>query len=126
MSCSTMVRNAVIFQGKYGSTEMIVRQAETLVIHTSNAAAAELKEDSSRTIAIKWKAPCRGWVKINSDGATAESGNWSATGGILHDSHGNWLAGFCRFIGRGSALTIAYPSWSNSFAEGIHQGDNCI
>ncbi|KAK5847067.1 hypothetical protein PVK06_003369 [Gossypium arboreum] len=74
---------------------MIVRQAEALVIHTSNAAAAELKEDSSRTIAIKWKAPCHGW-----------SGNWSAAGDILRDSHGNWLVGFCRFIGRGSTLTI--------------------
>ncbi|KAG8496087.1 hypothetical protein CXB51_009179 [Gossypium anomalum] len=85
---------------------MIVGQAETLVIHTSNSAAAELKEDSSRTISIK----C----------------------GILRDSHGNWLPGFCRFIGRGSALTIELwailhgleIAWQKEYTKVIIVSDN--
>ncbi|KAH1115517.1 hypothetical protein J1N35_008895 [Gossypium stocksii] len=83
-------------------------------------------------IAIKWKAPCHSWVKVNSDGATAESGNWSAAGGILRDSHGNWLAGFCRFIGRGSALTIELwgilhgleIAWQKGYTKVIIVSDN--
>ncbi|MBA0734171.1 hypothetical protein Gogos_018114 [Gossypium gossypioides] len=73
---------------------MIVGQAETVAIHIRNVAVAESKEDSSRTTASIWKAPCYGWVKINFDGATTESENWSNAGGVLHDSHGNRLAGF--------------------------------
>ncbi|TYH33887.1 hypothetical protein ES332_D13G090000v1 [Gossypium tomentosum] len=79
---------------------MIVGQVETLTIHISNAAVVESKEESSRTITIKWKAPSHGWVKISSNGATTERGNLLAAVGILRNSHGNWLVGFRRFIGR--------------------------
>ncbi|KAA3479180.1 reverse transcriptase [Gossypium australe] len=92
---------------------MIVGQADTLAFHISNAA-AESKEESSRTTAIKWKAPSHGWVKINSDGATTERGNWSSAGGVLSDSHGNWLA-----ILHG--LEIA---WRKGYTKVIIESDN--
>ncbi|MBA0610447.1 hypothetical protein Godav_011296 [Gossypium davidsonii] len=73
-----------------------------------------------------------GWVKINSDEATAESGNWSAVGGVLRDSHGNWLVGFCRFLGRGFAITAELwgilhdleIAWQKEYTKVIIESDN--
>lgn len=68
---------------------MILGQAKILVIHISNTTVADLKDDSSRTTAIKWKTPCHTCDKVNSNGATVVSGNWLAIGGVLCDLHAN-------------------------------------
>ncbi|MFQ6649635.1 hypothetical protein Gotur_023343 [Gossypium turneri] len=78
-----MHRNAVIFQQKYDSFEMIVGQAETLTIHISNAAAVESKEESSRTIAIKWKAPSHGWDFDDLLGDFSSNGSYGRSSMVL-------------------------------------------
>ncbi|KAK5811264.1 hypothetical protein PVK06_026591 [Gossypium arboreum] len=73
-----------------------------------------------------------GWVKINSDGATVENRNWSAVDGVLRDSHGNWLVGFCRFINRGFAITTELwailhglrIAWQKGYTKVIIESDN--
>lgn len=57
--------------------------------HISNAATAEWEGMMIHPELPLSNGLCHGWVKINLDGATAVRGNWSATGEVLPDSHGN-------------------------------------
>ncbi|MBA0872692.1 hypothetical protein Goshw_018760, partial [Gossypium schwendimanii] len=55
-------------------------------------------------IKVKWHPPSSGWVKINVDGSSNMNGHYLMVGGVVRDSTGNWLEGFKKYIGRGSAL----------------------
>ncbi|XP_057432927.1 uncharacterized protein LOC130725742 [Lotus japonicus] len=50
-----------------------------------------------------WLLPQVGWVKYNVDGSVWASGE-AACGGVLRDSSGRWLQGFCRRLGTSNAL----------------------
>ncbi|MBA0715711.1 hypothetical protein Golax_014597, partial [Gossypium laxum] len=39
---------------------------------------------------FEWSSPSHGWVKINVDGSTSMIDNWSAVGGVIRNSLGNW------------------------------------
>ncbi|KAI9126601.1 hypothetical protein K1719_002197 [Acacia pycnantha] len=41
-----------------------------------------------------WQASSENWIKINVDGAVSSSGNVAGAGGVLRDSHGDWIVGF--------------------------------
>ncbi|MBA0645526.1 hypothetical protein Goklo_013617 [Gossypium klotzschianum] len=71
-------------------------------------------------------------LAIHISNATATGGNWSAVGGVLRDSHGNWLVGFCRFLGRGFAITAELwgilhdleIAWQKEYTKVIIESDN--
>ncbi|KAK8329484.1 hypothetical protein V6Z11_A11G323300 [Gossypium hirsutum] len=44
--------------------------------------------------------PKEGRVKVNTDEALNDNRNYSTIGGVLHDCHGNWIAGLYRSVGR--------------------------
>lgn len=52
----------------------------------------------------KWCPPVPGWIKVNVVGVAGTDESWLAAAGVLHDSHGNWVIGYQRFLGRGSTL----------------------
>lgn len=56
----------------------------------------------------RWKPPTCGWVKINIDGVSSRYEYWSAVGGVVRDSHGNWVEGCRRVLGKGSALNTEF------------------
>ena len=47
----------------------------------------------------RWEKPPEGWIKLNSDGCAAGSPGLVGCGGVVRDSHGNWVTGFSRHIG---------------------------
>ncbi|GAU38278.1 hypothetical protein TSUD_119590 [Trifolium subterraneum] len=51
---------------------------------------------------ISWKPPPVGWVRLNTDGARSEDGSIGC-GGIIRGSDSEWLGGFAKFVGFGSA-----------------------
>ncbi|CAL1415075.1 unnamed protein product [Linum trigynum] len=63
---------------------------------------------------IGWKAPPSGWRKMNTDGAAQGNQGLATAGGLLRDSNGDWVCGFCCKIGTGTAILAEL--W------GIHQG----
>ncbi|KAF7815210.1 putative ribonuclease H-like domain-containing protein [Senna tora] len=48
--------------------------------------------------------PPPGWWKLNVDGTCQGSPKLIAGGGLIRDSHGNWIHGFTKFFGQGSSL----------------------
>ncbi|PNX68268.1 ribonuclease H, partial [Trifolium pratense] len=51
---------------------------------------------------IAWQRPEDGWILLNTDGAS-KNGVTSGCGGILRNSHGQWISGFSRNLGRCNA-----------------------
>jgi ribonuclease HI len=51
---------------------------------------------------IAWQSPEDGWICLNTDGAS-KSGEIAGCGGLLRNSHGQWINGFSRNLGRCSA-----------------------
>ncbi|KAL7248212.1 hypothetical protein ACSBR2_003009 [Camellia fascicularis] len=64
------------------------------------------KPRATKTIACSWKPPPIHCFKLNTDGAANE--NHAAAGGIIRDIHGNWVSGFCRFLGKTNSLTAEF------------------
>ncbi|CAI9098889.1 OLC1v1035618C1 [Oldenlandia corymbosa var. corymbosa] len=49
-------------------------------------------------VLVSWIPPQNGWTRLNIDGAVDQAQRRAATGGVLRDHHGNWLAGFAANI----------------------------
>ncbi|CAL1384891.1 unnamed protein product [Linum trigynum] len=112
-------RNEYIFQGKKlaGSSINYVKSKATGWLQAWERTSLQLDCNSkpNRTDRLVcWGAPPRGWSKMNTDGAAQGSTGMATAGGILRDSDGDWLGGFCCKIGTGSAILAEL--W------GIHQG----
>ncbi|CAL1380726.1 unnamed protein product [Linum trigynum] len=113
-------RNDYIFQGKKLAESSLINYVisktkdwlDTWDRANHNLASIEkpLREDRL----IGWNAPSAGWRKMNTDGASQGSSGLATAGGVLRDSDGDWLGGFCCKIGTGSAILAEL--W------GIHQG----
>lgn len=65
-------------------------------------------------VLIAWEKHKNGYVKLNVDGSAKGQPGLAASGGVIRDEYGNWIAGFCQKIGITFSLT-AEP-W------GIYQG----
>ncbi|KAF7820958.1 reverse transcriptase [Senna tora] len=48
--------------------------------------------------------PPTNWFKINTDGACSGNPGPFAIGGVIRNSHGNWVHGFSSFVGDGTAI----------------------
>ncbi|KAL6550678.1 hypothetical protein OROMI_021166 [Orobanche minor] len=58
-------------------------------------------------ILVRWAKPCRGWLKLNSDGAAKGNPGCAAAGGVVRDHTGSIIFCFSEFLG----------DRSNNFAE---------
>lgn len=96
--------NESVFSQKSRTVEDLIPAAVCFATNVSTKYRG-VKCSGIRTVdKIKWKAPNPGWVKVISDGATCMEGGRSSVSGVLRDSHGNWIAGYQRYVGRGSPL----------------------
>ncbi|KAK9042674.1 hypothetical protein V6N11_017740 [Hibiscus sabdariffa] len=96
--CSLIMDPSFVDQG-----DLLVRGL-SLVQECCNAATA--RETTGLGLASRregldrgWSLPCRGWVKVNADGASALNNGQAAVGGVIRDENGAWLFGFARKIG---------------------------
>ena len=48
---------------------------------------------------VWWERPPSGWKKLNTDGSWIGNSRRSRCGGAVRDEHGEWIAGFSRYIG---------------------------
>lgn len=53
---------------------------------------------------VGWKFPRRGFVKHNSDGAAETNPGMAAAGGVIRNSNGKWIIGYCRKIRLANSL----------------------
>jgi len=52
---------------------------------------------------IRWEPPADDWIALNTDGAAKSNCGVAGAGGVLRDSHGQWLVGFSEYVGHCSA-----------------------
>ncbi|MBA0631141.1 hypothetical protein Godav_003160, partial [Gossypium davidsonii] len=82
----------------------IVSRAKCFVSNIRESLISSGSLGVNQGIRVKWHPPSSGWVKINVDGSSNMNGHYLMVGGVVRDSTGNWLEGFKKYIGRGSAL----------------------
>ncbi|KAH1081705.1 hypothetical protein J1N35_021466 [Gossypium stocksii] len=97
-------RHWFIFQNKgLNLREVVLRSlcmAKGYFGSTNNTVGSNRLTDS----VTEWsKTPC-GAVKINTDGARADSGMMALAGGVIRDDKGEWILGFSQNIGVGTVL----------------------
>jgi ribonuclease HI len=76
-----------------------------------------LVEQTQTVALIKWHAPKEGFIKINTDGA-CRSDQLTGCGGVIRGSHGEWIRGFAKNVGRCNAFVAEL--W------GVLEGLRCV
>lgn len=96
-------RDWFIFQNKgLNPREVVLR---SLCMAKGYFSSANNTVGSNRLTAsvTEWsKTPC-GAVEINTDGAIADSSIMASAGGVIRDGKGEWILGFSRYLGVGTA-----------------------
>jgi len=60
--------------------------------------------EKASIMGIRWEAPDKGWLVLNTDGAAREGMGLAGAGGIIRDNMGNWVIGFSENLGKCSAI----------------------
>lgn len=91
-------RNQVVFMGKAQNPNLLT-EIENHVTEFMYCVSSSRCSVPRVVVACRWEKPPEGWMKLNSDGCAAGSPGLAGCGGVVRDSHGNWVTGFSRHIG---------------------------
>ncbi|XP_058754428.1 uncharacterized protein LOC131627605 [Vicia villosa] len=78
----------------------IIKYYKNAIIMQKQIVDKQLREDT-----ICWSPPKPDFVKLNIDGSCGKD-NYSGCGGVIRDSRGNWICGFCKFLGTCNAFMV--------------------
>ncbi|KAF7806786.1 putative non-LTR retroelement reverse transcriptase [Senna tora] len=53
---------------------------------------------------MTWQPPDEGWYKINCDGSYWCNSDDISCGGVIRNSHGDWITGFAKKLGKGTVF----------------------
>ncbi|KAH1046853.1 hypothetical protein J1N35_037637 [Gossypium stocksii] len=99
-------RNCFIFQQTISRPEEITRRINCFVASIKESMIQGDVMNDRQEEAVKWRSLSHGWVKINMDRFTSMTDNWSAAGGVIRDSLGNWKEGFRKHLARCSIPNV--------------------
>ena len=81
------------------SMDIMARASEIHRVNNSHMS----QQPRRKEIFIGWQPPPWPWYKLNTDGSIRNS--WDAgAGGVIRDSVGHWISGFCMNIGECSVV----------------------
>lgn len=95
--------NQLVFKGRRANPQLakgIIMQATEFAHCISRPRGNQLRVITQ----IRWEKPNTGWVKLNTNGSSAESLNKAGSGGLTRDEQGNWIVGFTRNIGQANSF----------------------
>ncbi|KAL9419174.1 hypothetical protein AB3S75_037017 [Citrus x aurantiifolia] len=97
-------RNLFVVEGKLmdSSTVYVDIMARANEIHRLNNSHIS-QQPRRKEIYIGWMPPLWPWYKLNTDGSCRKD-EGAGAGGIIRDSVGHWITGFCMNIGESSVL----------------------
>ncbi|KAF7801395.1 putative reverse transcriptase [Senna tora] len=61
-------------------------------------------QNSKNRSHMSWQPPQEGWYKINCDGSYWYNSDDISCGGVIRNSHGEWITGFSKKLGKGSVF----------------------
>ena len=91
-------RNQTVFSGKAQNLKLST-EIENLYTEFMYCASSPRCPVPRVVVACHWEKPPEGWIKLNTDGCAAGSMGLAGCGGVVRDSHGEWISGFSRHIG---------------------------
>jgi len=100
-----MWRNKAIFEDDFHRPTNPTFTILKMVEDTDNYTNHPLNLRKCDTIFVGWTRPGEGWIKLNCDGSYKDTLGLAGCGGLLRNSDGRWLKGYCRKIGTCDALT---------------------
>ena len=91
-------RNQMVFSGKPQNPKLsaVIENMYTEFLYCAISPRCPVQRVA---VACRWEKPPEGWIKLNTDGCVAGSMGLAGCGGVVHDSHGEWISGFSRHIG---------------------------
>lgn len=125
-------RNSFIFQQVANRPEEIVCRVNWFVSNIceplKNSRSLRVKQGRR----VKWCPSSLGWVKVNVDGFSSMNRQWLMVRRVVHDSTGNWLESFRKYIGRGFALKFELwailvgleVAWLRNYSKVIVESDS--
>ncbi|KAK4256278.1 hypothetical protein QN277_009163 [Acacia crassicarpa] len=91
-------RNVFLFEGKRISKHAILASVEAIwrSLHDAHSRFSQSfgQECVTSKLVAQWQTPPEGWVKVNIDGAFSHFVSGVACGGVVRDTHGNFIKGF--------------------------------
>ncbi|KAF3972033.1 hypothetical protein CMV_004428 [Castanea mollissima] len=98
-------RNQTVFSSKAQNLK-ISSEIENLFIEFMYCANSPRCLVPRVVVACRWEKPPEGWIKLNTDGCAAGSMGLASCGGVVRDSHGEWIFGFSRHIGITNSFVV--------------------
>ena len=97
------IRNQLVFNGKNPNLNLplVINSQVVEFMHC----VPSLRQPTQSVIRrVRWERPPSGWKKLNTDGSCIGNLRSSGCGGAVRDEHGEWIAGFSRYIGTSSSI----------------------
>ena len=91
-------RNQAMFSSKAQNSKLS-SEIENLCTEFMYCASSPRCPVPRMVVACRWEKPAEGWFKLNTDGCATGSTGLVGCGGVVHDSHGEWISRFSRHIG---------------------------
>ena len=91
-------RNQTVFSGKAQNPKLST-EIENLYTEFMYCASSPRCPVPRVVVACHQEKPPEGWIKLNTDGCAAGSMGLAGCGGVVRDSHGEWISRFSRHIG---------------------------
>ena len=91
-------RNQAVFTGKAQSPKLYY-EIENMCTEFMYCVSSPRCPVQRVVVTCRWEKPLEGWIKLNTDGCALGSMGLAGCGGVVRDSHGEWISGFSRHIG---------------------------
>ncbi|KAK8973792.1 hypothetical protein V6N11_032922 [Hibiscus sabdariffa] len=103
-------RNEFVFNASWLPLVEAYRISITWAAYFADIRASARTLPTSTFVYHQWKKPAMGWLCLNTDASISSADGVGTIGGVLRDSSGTWLRGYCKCIGKVS--TIQAELWS--------------
>ncbi|KAK9988377.1 hypothetical protein SO802_028616 [Lithocarpus litseifolius] len=97
-------RNQTVVSGKAQNPKLSA-EIENLCTEFMYCASSPRSLMPRVVVACRWEKPPEGWIKLNTDGCSVGSTGLSGCGGVVRNSHGDWMSSTCWItVGDGKSL----------------------
>ncbi|KAK8494132.1 hypothetical protein V6N12_009729 [Hibiscus sabdariffa] len=91
-------RNEFVFNASWLPLVEAYRISITWAAYFADIRASARTLPTSTFVYHQWKKPAMGWLCLNTDASISSADGVGTIGGVLRDSSGTWLRGYCKCI----------------------------
>ncbi|KAK8475931.1 hypothetical protein V6N12_056672 [Hibiscus sabdariffa] len=97
-------RNELVFSATCLPLADVYRISVTCAVYFADICAPTRSHSTPTITYHQWRQPSLGWLCLNADVSLSSIDGVGTIGGVLRDSFGTWLQGYCKCIGKTSTI----------------------